>query len=417
MKYTVNQLYQYLYERPLNIYEIFKGFFGEDFVDIQTCLGRGLSSFKEYLFAKICDETSITNEDKEDDFNQHFEISAEQLVELENIAKNRRFIIYVWWPRVTVTNEYNKSVNIQDLYAKVEIQGDGRIPYECNGFRLNRATYTREQFMSNYMHSHINVIPKNNFADFQTPCLGRGPIISTIGTLKNDYDEATWMLFCQELSMYVTVESISGGPYRRMENIGNVSQNLMYTGYNFGGYIGKGDFLKQFTNDDFKKFIQYYLKHGHLSFRFMNNVFTWSMPYYEYIIDISNSFIDFYNKYYSTSDRNLNNFFSNGLLKQVIVADGKFYNEGVYDSFDINDFSEYQNKLVLTFKGKEIRTTIINNKQESESTLTTVISNNVAMFILQKILRTINFRYKNEHNNKNRRNQEVTPTCERVIYL
>ena len=417
MKYTVNQLYQHLYEIPLNIYEIFKGFFGEDFVDIQTCLGRGLSSFKEYLFAKICDESSITKGASEGDYNLSFDVTEEQLVELGNIAKDRRFIIYVWWSRVTVTNEYNKSVNIQDLYAKVEIQGDGRIPYECNGFRLNRATYTREQFMSNYMHSHINIIPKNNFADFQMPCLGMGPIISTIGTLKNDYDEATWMLFCQELSMYVTVESISGGPYRRMENIGNVSQNLMYTGYNFGGYIGKADFLKQFTNDDLKKFIQYYLKHGHLSFRFMNNVFTWSMPYYEYIIDISNSFIDFYNKYYSTSDRNLNNCFSNGLLKQVIVADGKFYNEGEYDSFDINDFSEYQNKLVLTFKGKEIRTTIINNKQESESTLTTVISNNVAMFILQKILRTINFRYKNEHNNKNRRNQEVTPTCERVIYL
>lgn len=104
------------------------------------------------------------------------------------------------------------------------------------------------------------------------------------------------------------------------------------------------------------------------------------------------------------------------MLKQVIVADGKFYNEGDYNSFDINNFSEYQNKLVLTFKGKEIRTTIINNKQGSEVTLTTVISNNVAMFILQKILRTINFRYKNEHN-KYRRNQEATPACERILYL
>lgn len=416
MKYTVNQLYQHLYERPLNIYEIFKGFFGEDFVDIQTCLGRELSSFKEYLFAKICDESSITKGTAEEDYNLSFDVTKEQLVELENIVKDKRFILYVWWSRVTVINEYGKSVNIQDLYAKVEIQGDGTIPYECNGFRLNRATYTREQFMSNYMHSHINIIPKNNFTQFQIPCLGRGPIISTIGTLKNDYDEATWMLFCQELSMYVTVESISGGPYHRMESIGNISQNSMYTGYNFN-FTDKADFLCQFTNDDLKKFIQYYLKHGHLSLGYKNNVFTWSMPYYEYIIDISNSFIDFYNKYYSTTAGNLNNCFSKGMLKQVIVADGKFYNEGNYNSFDINNFSEYQDKPVLTFKGKEIRTTIINNKQGSEATLTTVISNNVAMFILQKILRTINFRYKNEHNNKNRRNQEATPACERILYL
>lgn len=416
MEYTVNQLYQHLFEKPLSIYDTFKGFFGEDFVDIQTHQGRESASFKEYLFAKICDEASITNGDKEEDFNLHFEVSAEQLVELENIAKDKRFIIYVWWPRVTVTNEYGKSVNIQDLYAKIEIQGDGTIPYECNGFRLNRATYTREQFMSNYMHSHINVIPKNNFAEFQIPCLGTGPIISTIGTLKNDYDEATWMLFCQELGMYVTVESISGGPYHRMENIGNVYQNSMYTGYTFN-YTGKVDFLSLFTKDDLKKFIKYYLKHGHLSLRYMNSAFTWSMPYYEYIIDISNSFIDFYNKYCSTTVSNLNNCFNTGLLKQVIVADGKFYNESGYNSFDINNFSEYQNKLVLVFKGKEIRTTIINNEQRSEATLTTVINNNAAMFILQKILRTINFRYKNEHNIKYRRNQEVTPACEKVIYL
>lgn len=415
MKYTVNQLYQQLYEKPLNIYEIFKGFFGEDFVDIQTCLGRELSSFKEYLLAKICDESFMPKGTAEKDYNLPFDITKEQLVELENIVKDKRFIIYVWWPRVTVTNEYDRSVNIQDLYAKIEIQGDGTIPYEHNGFRLNRATYSREQFLSNYMHSHINVIPKNNFTDFQIPCLGSGPILSTIGTLKNDYDEATWMLFCQELSMYVTVESISGGPYHRMETIGNVSLNSMYTGYTFN-YAGKADFLSLFTNDDLKKFIHYYLKHGHLSLGYMNSVFTWSMPYYEYIIDISNSFIDFYNKYYSTTVGNLNNCFSKGMLKQVIVADGKFYNEGNYNSFDINNFSEYQNKLVLTFKGKEIRTTIINNKQGSEATLTTVISNSVAMFILQKILRTINFRYKNEHN-KYRRNKKVTTACERIIYL
>lgn len=415
MEYTVNQLYQYLFEKPLAIYEIFKGFFGEDFVDIQTCQGRELSSFKEYLLAKICDESFMPKEAAEEEYNLSFNITEMQLKELKTTLEDKRLIIYVWWPRVTVTNEYNKSVNIQDLYAKIEIQNDGTIPYECNGFRLNRATYTREQFLSNYMHSHINVIPKNNFTQFQIPCLGRGPIISTIGTLKNEYDETTWMLFCQELSMYVTVESISGGPYHRMETIGNVFLNSMYTGYTFN-YAGKADFLSQFTNGDLKKFIQYYLKHGHLSLRYMNNVFTWGMPYYEYIIDISNSFIDFYNKYCSTTARNLDSCFSKGILKQVIVADGKFYNEGEYNSFDINNFSEYQNKLVLVFKGKEIRTTIINNEQKSETTLTTVINNNVAMFILQKILRTINFRYKNEHN-KYRRNQEATPACERVLYL
>lgn len=412
MKFTVNQLYQYLFEKPLNIYDIFKGFFGEDFVDMQL---ENLSSIKEFLFAKICNEASIKKGNTEEDFNISFEVSAKQLEELEETLENRRFLIYVWWPHVTVTNEYDKSVNIQDLYAEIEIQNDGTIPYEYHGFKLNRATYTREQFLSNYMHSHINSIPKNNFTEFKRPCLGRGPIRSTIGTLKNDYDEATWMLFCQELSMYVTVESISGGPYHRMETIGNKSQIPSYIGYSFS-HASNMVFLSLFTNDNLEEFIQYYLKYGHLSLRYINNTFTWGMPYYEYIIDISNSFIDFYNKYFSTTAQNLNNCFIRGLLRQVVVANGKFYTEDGDSTSYVNNLNNYQNKLVLAFKGKEIRTTIIDNEQNNESTLTTVISSRLAMYILQKILRTINFRYKNEHN-KNRRNQEATPACERVIYL
>ena len=223
MEYTVNQLYQHLFEKPLSIYDTFKGFFGEDFVDMQS---KNPSSIKEYLFAKICDEEFIIKGSKEEDFNIPFEVSDEQLEELEAVSENKRFIIYVWWPRVTVTNEYDKSVNIQDLYAKIEIQNDGCIPYECCGFRLNRATYTREQFVSDYLHSHIRAIPKNDFTKFMEPCLGTGPIRNTIVTLKNNYDETTWMLFCQELSVYVTVESIIGGPWRRMENIGDTSIDL-----------------------------------------------------------------------------------------------------------------------------------------------------------------------------------------------
>jgi hypothetical protein len=413
MEYTVNQLYQHLFEKPLSIYDIFKGFFGEDFVDMQP---EKSFSIKEFLFAKICDEASVTKGGTEEGFNITFEVSNKQLEELEETLENNRFLIYVWWPRVTVTNEYDKSVNIQDLYAKIEIQSDGTIPYEYPGFELNRATYTIEQFLSNYLHSHISSIPKDDFTHFQNPCLGRGPIRSTIGTLKTDYDEATWMLFCQELSMYVTVESVSGGPYHKMETIGEKSLSSSYRDYNFS-IAGKNIFLSIFTNDNLKEFIQYYLKHGHLSLRYINNVFTWGMPYYEYIIDISNSFIDFYNKYYSTTAQNLNNCFTVGLLKQVVVANGKFYNEGGNNNFNVSNLDSYQGRRVLTFKGKEICTTIIDNKQGSESTLTTVISSRLAMYILQKILRTINFRYKNEYNNKNGRNQEDTTACERVIYL
>lgn len=409
MQYTVNQLYQYLFEKPMTIYDVFKGFFGEDFVDMQYETGDE-KKVKSYLFARISDEIV------EEDFDTPYEVTEECLKNIKNTYRDRRFIIYVWWPTVTVTNEYDRSVNIKDLYAKIEIENDGYIPYECTGFLLNRATYTREQFTSDYMHSHINGIPKNDFSNFQPPCLGSGPIRETISTLKNEYDETTWMLFCQELSMYVTVESIAGGPWRRMENIGNKSLNSEYKDYTFDK-ADKNHFISVFTNESLKNFIQYYLKHGHLSLRYVNGRFTCGMLYYEYIIDISNAFIDYYNKYLKSTARKLEDCFTYKLLKSVIVADGKFYKEG-NDSINVVSLRNYRDKLVLTFKGKEIRTKITDiNYGNRESFQTTVINHTLAMYILQRILRTINFRYQNEHNSKPKRKQSITSACERVFYL
>lgn len=413
MEYTVNQLYQHLFEKPLNIYDVFKNFFGEDFVDMQS---ENSFSIKEFLFAKICDKASITKGNTEEDFNLSFDVSAEQLSELETEFIDNKFIIYVWWPHVTITNEYDKSVDIQDLYAKIEIQNDGRIAYEYCGFELNRATYTKEQFINGYLHSHIRTIPKSDFTTFMEPCLGSGPIKNTILTLKNTYDETTWMLFCQELSLYVTVESIAGGPWMRLENIRSIDLHPEYSDYNLERNYTGSKFPAIFTNEDFKNFIQYYLKYGHLSIRYVQDKFTYGMSYYEYIIDISNAFIDYYNNYLGSTAQKLGDCFTRGLLKNVFIANGKFYKIDANSSTTCID--DYQNKLVLIFKGKDILTKIIDtNYDNSEALPTTVINHNVAMYILKRILRTINFRYKNEHNNKYRRNQEATPACERVIYL
>ena len=97
-------------------------------------------------------------------------------------------------------------------------------------------------------------------------------------------------------SLYVTVESISGGPWKRMENIGSKSLHLEYKDYNLNK-VDKSTFTSVFTDENLKNFIQYYLKHGHLSIRYVKDKFTYGMPYHEYIIDISNAFIDYYKKY------------------------------------------------------------------------------------------------------------------------
>lgn len=407
MQYTINQLYNSLYERVNTIYDTFKGFFGDENVDLQKVepfetLKRPIENWLESWDIKP----------NEEGIYELLDTQLKRLVEV--LGSDRQVTIYVWWNRVIITNENNKSVNIQDLYAQIDITLEGRIPYENWGFLLNRATYTKEQFLSDYMHSHICDIPKSDFTKFQRPCLGTGPIKETIGTLKNEYDEVTWMLFCEELALYVTVESITGRPYRYLEHIGGDRRILSnYSGYDFTK-ASIDTFERFFTMEDLKEFIKYYLQEGHLFIAYRNGKYVCGMPYYEYIIDVSNAFIDFYNDHLASTNEKLEHQFDGGLLTSVLVINGKFYKNG-----DINYISldRYRNKPVLKFKGRDIVTTIT-EYQESEAKLVTIIDNSLAMYILKNILRTINFRYRNEHRYYTAgSNQDTSSAKERVSYL
>ena len=179
-----------------------------------------------------------------------------------------------------MTNENDKSIIIQDLYAKIELDAKGNIPTEDRGFTLNRATYPMEQWVCGYMHSHISNIPKGNLTSFQSPCLGTGPINNTVLELKNNCDSTEWMLFCQELSMYVTVESLRGGPYIRMETIGSKRQSSDYTDFKLtsrsireviGSYWIPQD-KREYFNSIYSGFIPYYLEHGHLPDVYMEHL-------------------------------------------------------------------------------------------------------------------------------------------------
>lgn len=405
MQYTTKQLFDILYEKVNNIYETFKDFFGEDKVDLQYDRTEEgiIHDIQVYLLSY---KVAKTQDDK-------YDIEDDMLEKVKEHIKDYQCYIYVWWPFVTVTNEHNKSIGIKDLYARIIIQADGRIPYEQTGFTLNRATYTEIQFLSNYMHSHIKEIPKYDFKVFMSPCLGTGPIGNTINTLKVTYDKITWMLFCQELSMYVTVESLTGGPWRRLESIGAKRQSINYSGYSFynASFTNIHDFTNIISSSDLKEFIKYYLQHGHLVISYRNNRYTYGMPYYNFIIDISNAFIAFFNKELSKRDIEASTFFTDGLLTKQIVSNGKFYVKGDGSTYD--NIEAYQDKYVLTFKGKEIRTTITKNASQEEGYPVILLNNNIAMCILYTILNTINYRYNYVYNKRN----QATTTSSSTIYF
>lgn len=399
MQYTIKQVWDHLHEKVKDTYDIFKSFFGEEHVDLQPY--SAFCTFESNkdslrLYMSIGKDTKVVRKDEK--YGSVYDISEETLKDIEERYAHQIYNIFIWWDKVTVTNENDKSVVIQDLYAKVQINMNGTIPLESVGFLLNRATYSEIQFRSDYLHSHINGITKSNFSFFNAPCLGRGPIVQTILTLKNEYDEAIWMLFCEELSKYVTVESLTGGPWRKLESIGVRIVDNKYKGYMLGT-------VHQFFNScleveelkkHLKEFIKYYLEKGHLSISYQYGYYTVGTPYYEYIIDISNAFIDFYNSYLNRFIPHISDLFATGLLNKALVDNGKFYTPSYSGRFYPGDIEMYQNKYVLTFKGKEIFTKIIPKEGGDEYT-STILDSNFAIYLLKKILTVINYRYKNEH--------------------
>ena len=192
MIYTIEELRHEILDKAEDVYGIFKDFFGEGFVDLQID-GRTLHNEDLLPGGVTMDDLSAT-----DIPHRH--------IEEKKTALATTLSIVVWWPEVTVTNEHDRSIVIWDLFAKIGINTLGTIPYEQPGFLLKRSTYNTSQLLSGYLHSHIphTYANRENLIAWKSPCLGRGPIRGTIMSLKSDYDDTMWMLFCQELSMYTT---------------------------------------------------------------------------------------------------------------------------------------------------------------------------------------------------------------------
>lgn len=399
MQYTVDEIRREIFRRVFDVYEIFQNFFGEEYTDIRHIpKDEGIINLLAEADVNVADNT--------------YEISQDQLNFLKTSLSDRQPVIMVWWPRVTVTNENDRSVEIQDLYAEITITMEGQIPYESIGFQLNRTTFTDIQFSSNYIHSHVPSKRHGELPVFQNPCLGRGPIKDTIADLKNNYEEALWMLFCHELSLYVTVESLTGVPYRKLEEIGSSKELGGYTKFEERNFRDLSQFYNTYNPESKDRFIEnltsfadYYLANGHFAICFTEGKYKCGMSYFDFIIDISNAFVDWFNQHGTAEE--LPDLYSNKTLRQCLVQDGRFFEGRILSPGD----SELVGRTILKFKGQEIPLNIIQSASDEQQT-TTLLNHTIAMFILKSILRIINYHYGNDNNN----NGEITPSAYQTVY-
>lgn len=415
----LHSIYDELMEKPNRIREIFEDFYDADRVDMQGFLTY--EEFKEKLnsvplgeyFIPDCPE--VTGLDKvnmsmvsalwgEGAYTETlFSDSAITMVFLPLIKSSvgnkwfNEIFVLVHFPHVRITNEYDRFIDITHLWAKVGFNWEGK---GKGYFGLNRSEYPIIQFRSNYMHSHVGAIPTNDFTCFASPCTGMGPINSTMSTLSVDFDEAIWQLFCLELDRYVRVESIAGVPYHKLENVGT-EQLGAGTDY-FSMKTLFGDYpVTDFWNNKSERFIKHLLESKVLSFNYQNNQYGLAMSWIEFIVAISNSFIEWYNKEYNegTVAENYDRLINEGIIQEAIIQDGKVYYTKNRRNISSSDASRYIGEKICTFKGRDITLNIIGiTPSEDTDNKAVVLNLQYAELILGGILRFLNYSYGRESN-------------------
>lgn len=347
-------------EKPRRVYEIFCDYFGEDKVDMQ-----GFRTLDEYIY----NDGGRINEIDEP-------------------------FILVWFPKVTVTNRNGRSVVVQDLYMKVSINTCGSM----DGFpTINRATYPLDQFLSDYMFSHTPGINKTNPREFQHICTGEGPICRTIGNLIGEFDETLWELFCSELDDFVHVESLEGGPYRYLENIGippnPISVEAVFP-YIVRGTLGRSIQYVPSRGEVYQliaDFTRYLLKDGGLPMEFSCGNYSIGMSFNDCMFYLSNKFIKWFNREDNPYRRlyTLHNLIEKGVLKSCLLKDGVLHISEA--SSGEQTALEYEGDRICTFKGNPVLRHIVT--QSTSENLPLLFSTSIVKNIVGSIVKVVNYRY------------------------
>lgn len=409
LKQKIEALYRELLELPRAVTEIFNDFYGEERVDLQPIsLGdfivlletnnmyeiiggdpSNLGNTQYYrghpnaellnTFRRTASRLSLVT--SEDIFDRHVNYMKE-------FIGNRWFIdipIIVHFPHVTIRNEYDRTVEVDNLWAKVPVTWEGK---GKGWFKMNRSEYDVVHMQSDYMHSHVSGI---DFGfKFRSVCTGSGPINNTMSSLTVGFDEPIWQLFCLELERYMGTESLTGGPYRRMENIGANGSNMRD---NFSmeqaSYVSNNHFSMETSNE----FLAYLLASNVLKFNYRNGSYGLAHTFADTVLTISNAFINWYNaKYRATCNTPaIEDLRGDGVIKEVIIANGAIYDPNSNAS---RDYSQFVGRKVLTFKGQDVNL-VINGLSNGVRNKSLILNVDIIREYVWAILELLNCEYGN----------------------
>ncbi len=335
-------------ERFSQAVEIFNQQFGEEHIDV-------VNEKKQFV-------SYWTGESVKDFFLSHSATAA-----------TRAIIIKI--DSETVTNELGLSTVIYDLFIKLAFRRDGTT---ISSISYKRSTFTENQLFSNYIHSHCQRFSTSSPDEWKSVCTGSGPINNSLFMLGNPSTPIeVFYGFIAELRQIVKVESLSGGPYIKIEHILGPYKEV--------NNIRKADSFG--IKHPLKELLISYIKSDRMKFGYLYGRFCLGCTFVEWLIDFTQYAI-------AWGEKNHHQI----ALRDVTIKDNRIC-VITGTSMSEETIKGLIGKHVITFKGKEYGLKIIKSNTSTEQRR--LISPAEGATILKAMLDTLNYWYgKNNENNE-----------------
>lgn len=294
--------------------------------------------------------------------------------------------IIIYFKEIPVTNEYNKTHLIRDVFYRITFTPNLYI----KNTHIIRSTYSEKEIKARYIFSHCSILKVGEkMSEWKILCYGSGPIKRTLDNLANDIDLDLYGLLCNEIVNYLHTESVEGGPYIRLETVNNTNQNK--ESLNRSAII-----LNHVTKKVLKDFTSYYISNCDLKITKQGIYYILAENPTDAYLKISNTFISWWNTIYEKDPEYLQILYdSNILLKKVKLSlDNILYREKGYN-FNI-DAKQHIGWPILKFKDKVIYSNVLLDKKD-ESKYFIVLNPSVIKYIVNIMLNCLNI-YGNNSN-------------------
>lgn len=301
---------------------------------------------------------------------------GEEFVDVQEDTYKLNVIIY--FPKLTVTNEYNKSIDIKDTFVKFNLYSDGSIPGDIY---IRRTYFTCKQWLCKYVHSHC---PRfSSLTSWEKFCLGSGPIRDTIvkiadNIISQNIDFDLYTLFATELKLLLQVESLSGGPYINLESVNN---------YQNAQCMVTNTYYIKVKNELLDGFIKYLCKEQSLEFTFNGYYYDFAYNDDDLRIILANKFIRYYNTLQNKPCTTEDLYTESGVLLKCTKIDGRLYKNNKV----IEEIPNTPINTDLIFKGKVVPLIIEKPNNKDNNTGITILNSKAYSYVKTTILEKLNY--------------------------